>query len=485
MVVNSSGFFLFVPIVCLLYFLLPARLRKPFLLLASYYFYMCWNAKYAVLMLLSTAVTFISGLGIERVRTERGRKLCLVLCFFVNLAILAFFKYGTFLSDNLERIFLLMGNPVKLRRFDVLLPVGISFYTFQALSYTADVFRGSIPAEHNFLHYALYVSFFPQLVAGPIERSGNLLRQIRVTQAFSWQRVRSGLQLMLWGYFEKMVLADRIAAIVDRVFASYTSYGRGALILSVFLFGIQIYCDFGGYSHIAIGAAQVLGFRLMDNFRQPYFSSSVREFWRRWHISLSSWFRDYLYIPLGGSRKGKSRQQLNLLVTFLVSGLWHGASWHYVFWGGINGILQILGERKDRLVRALNLELPEGGLFRILKTVVTTAFIMFTWLFFRAESMGQAADYLHCIISGTAPGILPEGPWITRQEVYVLLPCLLLLFSVDLFHERGGSIREALSRGYRERFLGMLLMLALVSVIYLFGAWGYGYDKAAFIYFQF
>ena len=344
MLFNSVDFLVFFPIVTMVYFLLPHKVRWVWLLVTSYYFYMCWNAKYALLMATSTAITWLSGLLIakageiqDETKQARRKKLWVALSFLLNLAILFFFKYFNFFLNNLNALAGLIGVEVQVPAFDVILPVGISFYTFQALSYTMDVYRGEIPPERNIFRYALFVSFFPQLVAGPIERSKNLLGQLYEYHTFDPQRVRDGLMLMLWGMFEKVVIADRVSMLVTYVYDNYTTLPGGAVILATVLFAVQIYCDFGGYSDMAIGAAQVLGFRLMENFHRPYLSRSAGEFWHRWHISLSTWFRDYLYIPLGGNRKGTARKYLNVMITFLTSGLWHGASWNFVVWGGLNG----------------------------------------------------------------------------------------------------------------------------------------------------
>ncbi|MDE5977630.1 MAG: MBOAT family protein [Turicibacter sp.] len=339
MLFNSYQFFVFFPIVLLLYFVLPSKVKYIWLLLSSYYFYMNWNPLYALLMLSSTLVTWATGLGIHRLKDKeehKVQKLLLFLCLLFNFVILFLFKYLDFSISMINKIFGYLDMPMIEKTFNFLLPVGISFYTFQALGYLVDVYRGMTP-ETNVLKYALFVSFFPQLVAGPIERSKNLLDQIQKMEhwkLWSSKRIVNGLIYMLWGYFLKMTIADRVAILVDQVWDSYWAYGSIALITASIGFSIQIYCDFSSYSCIAIGAAQIMGFTLMENFDAPYFAHSVKEFWRRWHISLSTWFRDYLYIPLGGSRCSRLKRYRNLLITFLVSGLWHGAGIGYIVWGG-------------------------------------------------------------------------------------------------------------------------------------------------------
>jgi len=343
MLFNSYNFLIFFPIVTLVYFLIPHRIRYIWLLIASYYFYMCWNAKYALILLFSTFVTYISGILIskannieEKRKSIKLKKTFVALSFILNLSILFLYKYFDFAVENINGILSCLNMQILKPSFDLILPVGISFYIFQALSYTVDVYRKDVKPEKNFLKYALFVSFFPQLVAGPIERSKNLISQIHEKHYFDGQRVKDGLLLMIWGGFQKIVIADRVAIVVDEVFNYFPMYGGMYVVVAVILFAIQIYCDFNGYSTIAIGAAKVMGFELMENFNAPYFSQSVSEFWRRWHISLSSWFKDYLYIPLGGNRKGRSRKYINLMIVFIVSGLWHGAEWTFVIWGLLN-----------------------------------------------------------------------------------------------------------------------------------------------------
>lgn len=300
---NSYEFMIFFPIVALVYFIIPLKMRHIWLLVASYYFYMNWNPKYAVLMVISTVITYFSGILMEKINQTSKKKFILIISLISNLSILAVFKYLNFIIQSINNIFHVFQAETVIQNIDILLPVGISFYTFQALGYSIDVYRNDISAEHNFIKYALFVSFFPQLVAGPIERSGNLLKQIRnmaEDKMLSYENITSGLTIIVWGLFLKMVIADRVAVLTNTVFDRYYLFGTFEISIAIMGFAIQIYCDFASYSTIAIGAARVLGVRLMENFETPYFSQSIKEFWRRWHISLSTWFRDYLYIPLGG-----------------------------------------------------------------------------------------------------------------------------------------------------------------------------------------
>ena len=338
---------IFFPVVTLVYFLIPQRGKYLWLLGASYYFYMSWNPGYAVLMLASTLTTWVSGLALSAsaqgkgMKSKRLKKWCLAGCVVFNLGILFFFKYFAFAADSIGTLLSFANISVRMPVFDFLLPVGISFYTFQVLGYILDVWRGEIPAEKNFLRYALFISFFPQLVAGPIERSKNLMRQVYEPHTFDFRRVKDGLLLMGWGFFQKLVIADRIAILVNAVYDDYTAYSGLQILLATVLFAFQVYCDFGGYSDIAVGAARVLGFTLTKNFKSPYYATTVSEFWRSWHISLTTWFRDYVYIPLGGNRCGRWKKYRNLLLTFAVSGLWHGAGWNFVVWGVLNGLYQV------------------------------------------------------------------------------------------------------------------------------------------------
>jgi len=349
MLFNSVEFLVFFPIAAMGYYLIPYKYRYLWLLACSYYFYSCWNPSYTLLILFSTIITWLSGITLEKIKTAnlpkrkdiRYKKISIGISICLNLAVLGYFKYANFFIQNINQVFKHIHLVYQIPAVDVLLPVGISFYTFQALGYTIDVYRGDIHAERNLFRYALFVSFFPQLVAGPIERSKELLGQLKEKHNFSFERIRSGFMLMLWGYFLKLVIADRIAIFVDAVYGDYIKYSGWYLIIASILFALQIYCDFSGYSVIAMGAAEMMGFRLTDNFNAPYFSRSVAEFWRRWHISLSSWFRDYIYIPLGGSRKGSRRKYVNLMIVFLVSGLWHGAQWGFVVWGGLMDCIRL------------------------------------------------------------------------------------------------------------------------------------------------
>ena len=393
MTFNSWEFLLFYPIVALLYFALPKKLKWPMLLIASYYFYICYQASLVFLILLTTLISWIASALIERTDNPRVKKTALALTLVVCLGVLFFYKYFNFLSGSVTGLLSLFGVQTPPVVLNLLLPVGISFYTFQTLSYVIDVYRGEIKTERNFFFYALFVSFFPQLVAGPIERPDNLIPQLREAHKWSDSDAVKGAKHMMVGFFKKVVVADLISVYVDSVYNSpEAATGFGVAIATV-LFALQIYCDFSGYTDIAIGCARIMGIRLMKNFDHPYIATTIKEFWARWHISLSSWFRDYLYIPLGGSRCSRARHLTNLMIVFLVSGLWHGAAWTYVIWGAIHGVYQIIGNLTAKPRRALieRLGFSEKSLpVVIVRRLITFVLVSFAWIFFRANSISDA-----------------------------------------------------------------------------------------------
>lgn len=482
---NSLAYLAFLAANILVYYLLPDKLRNWQLLFSSYFFYMCWNPKYALLMLFSTAVTYACGLLVSRALWGK-RRLWLVLSLAVNLAILFFFKYFNFASSLLTRLFTGLGLGLDLPTLNVLLPVGISFYTFQALGYTVDVYRGDIQAEKNFIDYALFVSFFPQLVAGPIERSGNMLHQIKAYHPFRFENLRDGFLPLLWGMFKKVVLADNLAVLVNTVYNAAGEHGGGEFLLATVAFAFQIYCDFSAYSDIARGSAKMLGFDLMENFHSPYMAVSIRDFWRRWHISLSSWFKDYLYFPLGGSRCSKARHLLNILIVFAVSGLWHGAALTFVAWGLLNGLYQVVSILLDPLRKKWYslLHLSEKNrLVRVWKVLCTFCLSCLAWVLFRANSLSDAALIYRSVFTAPLAGLdnLTETLGQTLPALLMLLIFTVLLYAVDwLITEK--KLPDKLNRGYVLRFGVYFLLLA---AILLFGSYGAGYDPQDFVYFQF
>jgi len=487
---NSLEFLIFFPIVTLVYFLIPQKHRYLWLLGASYYFYSCWNAQYALLMATSTVITYLSGIFIDKIKNENGRKISVAVSFVLNLAILFYFKYFYFTMDNINMVRRLLGLPYLVSRFDVILPVGISFYTFQALSYTMDVYRKEVTPEKNIFRYALFVSFFPQLVAGPIERSKNLLTQLREEHRFDYDRTRYGLLVMLWGFFLKLVIADRAAILVNTAYGDgYANFSGAMLLVATIFFAVQIYCDFASYSLIAKGAAKVMGFELMDNFRQPYFSTSIAEFWRRWHISLSSWFKDYLYIPLGGNRKGTFRKYTNLMIVFLVSGLWHGASWTFVIWGLLHGIYQIVGgltlNSRKLCTELLNIDRKTRH-YRFFQQVITFCLVTFGWIFFRSGSLLQAVWIVLHIFTDFQPWTLfggITGMGLDIANIIVLLLSIAVLIFVSAKEQAGTRVFDKIEK--MHLLARWPVYYALIFAVLIFGIYGPGFAASQFIYFQF
>jgi len=497
---NSIDFMLFFPIVLIFYFIIPKKTRTVWLLFSSYYFYMSWNPKYAALIAGTTLVTWISGIAIGRVKKRNSKEgkivqiIVLVLCLLFNLSILAVFKYGNFVLESFDNILLVVGISVVHRRFDILLPVGISFYTFQALGYIIDVYKDEADVETNLIRYALFVSFFPQLVAGPIERSKNLLTQVkRISDINLWnsKRIVSGTIQMIWGYFMKMVIADRMAILVDTIFNEYRMFGSTELVIATLGFTVQIYCDFASYSLIAIGASRILGINLMENFDAPYFARNIKDFWNRWHISLSTWFKDYLYIPLGGSRKGKLCKCINLMIVFLVSGLWHGANWTFLIWGGVHGLYRVAGELslpyRKKLLKQFGVN-TNCFSWKLLETICTFFAVAFAWIFFRSDSLYDSFRFIKRIFVKPTPWLLFNGGiynlGLDRTEMNILVFSMILLIMVDLVKiTRKKLIDEFLME--QNVWFEWVVIIGFVWMIFVFGEYGPTFDAQQFIYFQF
>ena len=498
MLFNSIDFLIFLPIVLVIYYIIPMKYKHIWLLISSYYFYMCWNAKYVLLIFVSTVITYLSGILIDKVektwsdvdKLGKYKKLILAISFVSNLGILFYFKYINFTLDIVTRILSKVNISINVPVFDVILPVGISFYTFQALSYSVDVYRGKVAPEHDFFRYALFVSFFPQLVAGPIERSKNLLTQLREPRKFDFGYAFDGILLMLWGFFLKIVLADRIAIFVDTVYGDCEHYQGIYLIVATVLFAVQIYCDFSGYSSIAMGTAKLLGIELMDNFNAPYLSTSVADFWRRWHISLTSWFKDYLYIPLGGSKKGILRKYLNKMIVFMLSGLWHGAQLTFVVWGAINGLYQVIGEIlmpiREKVSDALGVNRDSEG-FCVLRAIVTFTMIDFSWIFFRADSLGRAVYIIKSILNTENIWTLFDGSLyncgLDEKNFRLMVIAVIILLIADILKRKGIRVREIILR--QDGYIKCLVVSFSILLIMVFGKYGPAYNAVNFIYFQF
>ncbi len=485
MLFNSFTFIVFFIIVSALYFLLPHRARWILLLVASCIFYMAWNPYLILLMLFTIFVNYIAAIRISCRKNRRTKKRILVTAMLINFGLLFVFKYLGFMNDTLLALF---GDGWQVRTLNIILPMGISFYTFQAAAYTIDVYRGDIKAEKHFGIFALFIMFFPQLVAGPIERSRNLLPQFYEKHKFDINRAISGIRIMLWGFFKKVVIADRAATAVNAVYNSPLSYTGLYLTAATVLFTFQIYCDFSGYSDIAKGCARVLGFDLMDNFLNPYMSGSIKEFWRRWHISLSTWFMDYVYIPLGGNREGTGKKYRNLLITFLISGLWHGANWTFVLWGGLHAIYQIFGQMtlKFRSSFKKKMHLYNNAVGHILSVAVTFALVCFGWVFFRANTVSDA----FYIIGNMFKSITG---WWDRQYIFEVVTSMglnlfgmVMLAAAILFLVISEVLcgKRAVYTVIEEKNAALRVVFYLITAIFILSA-GVFYEAGAFIYFQF
>ncbi len=476
MLFNSLDFLIFFIIVTTLYFVIPHNKRWILLLISSCYFYMAFVPIYILILGFTIVIDYFAGILIENSEGKR-RKLFLILSLIANIGVLAVFKYHNFLNENLT--FLMHGfglsNPIPY--LSIILPIGLSFYTFQAMSYTIEVYRGNQKAERHFGIFSLYIMFYPLLLAGPIERPYNLLPQLRIKQDFEYTRVVEGLRLMLWGLFKKLVIADRLAIYVNAVYNNYEAHNGTTLILASIFFTFQIYCDFSGYSDMAIGAAKVMGIKLMNNFNRPYFSRSMSEFWKRWHISLSSWFRDYVYITLGDNRVSIPRWYLNLFIVFLISGLWHGANWTYVIWGALNGfylIFAIISQGfRNKAKRLVGLDkLP--WLNNLLEVMITFALSSFAWIFFRANHVTDAFGIIKKIATSRG-SLFIESP---SMMIYSFLG-LFILFLVEFKKE---YYKGKFSFFNNEKWIIRALSCCfLIITILLFGV----FDGGQFIYFQF
>ncbi len=469
MLFNSIPFLIFFPLVVLLYFLIPYRFRTIWLLLVSYYYYMYLDPKYALFLVASTLITYFGGRFVAAADTQRKKKLFVALSVVLNLFFLIFFKYANFLTDTCSGLLALLGVQYEPAKLNLILPVGISFYTFQSLSYIIDSYRGEVKTEKNIIKYALFVSFFPNILAGPIERSKNLLHQFDEKHDFDYERVRDGLILMLWGYFQKVVIEARLSILTDMVYGNFKEYTGITLVIGIFFYGFKIYCDFASYSNIAIGAAKVMGFTLMTNFKQPFFSRNVKEFWRRWHISLNTWFVDYLYIPMGGSRVPKWRKYFNTMVVFLASGMWHGASLTYIMWGATNGIFQIAGDLLKPVRRKCCALLHYDFSNRFGKALqIAFTFILFhiSLVFFVSGSITDAFEIFGRMFTDFSLLPLIDGTLYTLglgvSNFYILLFSLVILLIVDLVQEKKEAFAYLAAKPFVVRWAFYYLLIGMV-----------------------
>lgn len=494
MLFNSLEFLIFFVIITVLYYAGKQPFRLFILFIASCFFYMFFVPEYILILFLLILIDFFAAKFIYE--NPRHKKLLLILSLSANIGVLCFFKYFNFFNSNLSGLVSLIGWNYPVSYLDILLPIGLSFHTFQSLSYVMEVYKGDYKPEKNILIYGLYVMYYPQLVAGPIERPQNLLPQLKIEHKFDYHNVTNGLKLMLWGFFKKVVIADRLAGIVNEVFNTPHEYTGLHLIIASVMFAIQIYCDFSGYSDIAIGSSLVMGIKLMKNFDRPYFAANIQDYWRRWHISLSSWFRDYVYIPLGGSRVVKWRFSYNLLFVFMLSGLWHGANWTFVIWGALNGFYVIMSRLTEKIRSKINDFTGLSRLKRIHKIIqiaITFSMVCFAFIFFRANSVNDAFYIITHLFSGIGaqiqqlaniPGVYQKLGYLfiygySKASPGLVIVSLLILFSVENFQGRLNVYEWLNKKPLLVRFSAYLFF---IFFILLFGVFN---NPKSFIYFQF
>lgn len=483
MLFNSIDFAIFLPIVFAIYWLIGSKNIKAqnlFIVLASYFFYAWWDTRFLALIIFSSLIDFFVGLALSNFNLpKRGKRKLLFVSLFLNIGILVFFKYYNFFLDNFVSAFVLFGKDIDYNSIKIILPVGISFYTFQTLSYSIDVYRKKIQPNKDLVAFLAFVSFFPQLVAGPIERAKNLLPQFKKHRTFTYQKGLDGFKQIIWGGFKKMVIADNCAIYVDLIFSSPADYSGSTLMLGAIFFSFQIYADFSGYSDIAIGTGKLFGFQLRQNFAYPYFSRDVSEFWRRWHISLSSWFKDYVYIPLGGSRVKQSLKIRNIFIVFIISGFWHGASWNFIFWGLLNAILispAILRGTHRKHIKNINVNKQFPTISEMLKIFKTFSLITFTFIVFRTESLIDAFIYFKSIFSNT----LFDLPYFLGMRQALIL--IILIGFLLVIEWLGRSSEYAIKKLFETRHIiiqwGFYFFIAMLILLY-------GANNSNFIYFQF
>ena len=473
MLFNSVAFLIFLPVTALIYFFIPHKVRWIPLLIASCGFYMAWRPEFILLLAFTVFVNYLSALIIHR---SSSPKPVLIVCIIINFGLLFLFKYLGFFSDSIRAIFSVLKINLYVPEYSIILPMGISFYTFQAVAYTIDVYRGKLKPEPNFFKTLLFIIFFPQLVAGPIERAGDLMSQLYTDKKPRLRDISEGFGYLLLGFFKKAVVADKLADCVNAVYGAPASYAGLPSIIATLFFAFQIYCDFCGYSDIAVGSAKLLGIELTRNFRQPYLSGSIREFWHRWHITLSSWLKDYIYIPLGGSRVSKLRHKLNIMVTFLASGLWHGANWTFVVWGGLHGAFQAV----ESLISA---KPKKKNVFNIIFTFIL---VCLTWIFFRADNLHDAMYILTHLFSGVTHWnelqYLYEtlsGMGVTLLDIVIDTGLILIVMSLDLF----AGDEFVIEKSYRVSKVFAFILLVILFILIM--ALSKFYNGGQFIYFQF
>lgn len=481
MLFNSIDFAIFLPVVFILYWFITnknLKLQNFLIVASSYLFYGWWDWRFLSLIIFSTVIDFLIGKKLETEENNKKRKIFLWISILVNLGFLGFFKYYNFFADNFVEAFSFFGYQIHANSLNIILPVGISFYTFQTLSYTIDVYKRKLKPTKDLIAFSAFVSFFPQLVAGPIERASNLLPQFYKKRKFNYTKAADGMRQILWGLFKKVVIADNCAEYANFIFNNYENQSSATLVLGALFFTFQIYGDFSGYSDIAIGTSRLFGFNLRQNFNFPYFSRDMAEFWRRWHISLSTWFRDYLYIPLGGSRGGLWMKIRNTFIIFIVSGFWHGANWTFIFWGMLNAIffLPLMLTKNNRS----NLDIVAKGKYfpsikEFISILLTFCLAVFAWIFFRAENLSHAFKYISGIFNEFDSFFL-EGTYSNYYTIFILI---IILTIVEWLGREGQYALETLALGWNRSFRYILYYLILFSIYWFAG------KEQQFIYFQF
>jgi alginate O-acetyltransferase complex protein AlgI len=481
MLFNSLEFLVFFPTVSVLYFILPYKYRWMLLLIASCIFYMAFIPAYILVLALTIIIDYAAGIWIENSQGEK-RKMYLIISILSTCFVLFIFKYFNFFNTNIVGLAHFLNWNYSLSSLSIILPIGLSFHTFQSLSYVIEVYRGHQKAEHHFGIYSLYVMFYPQLVAGPIERPQNILHQLHEEHDFDYTKVKEGLLMMAWGLFKKVVIADRLAFFVNQVYNHPADHHGFEVIIATLFFSIQIYCDFSGYSDMAIGAARVMGYDLMKNFDRPYFSKSIGEFWRRWHISLSTWFKDYVYIPLGGNRVAQWRVFYNLFITFLISGLWHGANWTYIIWGALHGfylIFALLTARLRAKINQLSGLTRFPVLFNFIQIATTFILVCFAWIFFRANSVSDAFTLINNMKTLHLSQLTLSMFGKDQMLEFMLSFLFIAILEVIQFQQRKVSWKEMISE--QSIWVRSTVYILLLYVILFFGV----FNNKSFIYFQF
>lgn len=484
---NSLQFIIFLPIILILYYAVPFRFRHILLLAASYVFYGAFSRKYAVLLFLFTFISyffakFIAGAGSDRKRA----KFYLVTCIVLHVAALGYFKYTNF---GIEIVNSIVGTSIE--QWDIIMPLGISFYTFKALSYLIDVYRNKSSVQRNFFKYAAYIAYFPQVTSGPIERSEKFFSELDDKKDFEEKDISSGVIRMLWGFMKKMVIVDRMSVIVGTVYGSYMNYGKAVLFITTLIYSIQIYFDFSAYSDIAIGISRMFGFRFMENFKFPYCARSVGEFWRRWHMSLSLWFRDYLYIPLGGNRKGRVKQYTNIIIVFLVSGIWHGASFNFIFWGFLHGFYQVMGAIlkpvREYFIKLFKVDKSRFS-YKLGQTIVTFMLVNFAWIFFRADGIKAGLSIVKQMTMGVSNlwQIFDGTMYIlglTQSSFDLMLVMTIIVLIFEYIHNEKHDLVKGFSR--QGIIFRCFMYYLILFVIFIFGIYGASNGGGHFIYGQF